>query len=186
MNRLTRLLLPTATITLILYFTLWLMSSFGGWIPDGIYLDIIRWIGEISLIAFAIKKRSLTVWIFTSMFIGAEIGLYLPELAANGKILVKYFFVALSVILPLLFHTYLNHLPGDPPHKNYLQHPVLYFLNEENGYDLQNVSAFSTGHYPVSHQRNQCRNIIHWQEMVPPAVNQQHPALYLQFLVNLK
>ena len=113
MNRLTRLLLPTATITLILYFTLWLMASFGGWIPDGIYLDIIRWIGEISLIAFAIKKRSLTVWIFTSMFIGAEIGLYLPELAANGKILGKIFLRCIkTIIAPLLFGTLVVGIAG--------------------------------------------------------------------------
>ena len=61
------------------------MATIKGWIRPGSYLDIIRWVGEICLVTFAIKRSNLTIWIFTSMFIGAEIGLYYSEIAENAS-----------------------------------------------------------------------------------------------------
>ena len=69
--------------------------------------------GELSLIIYAIKRRNLTIWIFTSMFIGAEIGLYLPEIAAHGKITSKLFLRCIkTIIAPLLFATLVVGIAG--------------------------------------------------------------------------
>ena len=88
MKKLFRYLLPVSVGILSVYFILWYMSTIKGWISLGSYLDIIRWAGEICLVTYAIKRSNLTIWIFTSMFIGAEIGLYYPEIAENGKTVV--------------------------------------------------------------------------------------------------
>ena len=113
MKKLFHYLLPAAIGILSVYFILWYMSTIKGWISPGSYLDVIRWVGEICLVTFAIKRGNLTIWIFTSMFIGAEIGLYFPELAANGKMLGKIFLRSIkTIIAPLLFGTLVVGIAG--------------------------------------------------------------------------
>ncbi len=105
--------MPASFAILSVYFILWYFSSVLNWIQGGIYLDSIRWMGELSLIIYAIKRRNLTIWIFTSMFIGAEIGLYLPEIAAHGKITSKLFLRCIkTIIAPLLFATLVVGIAG--------------------------------------------------------------------------
>lgn len=113
MNKINKYLLPFAAVLLAVYVALWLMSSVAGWFPGGSYLDVIRWAGEICLIAYALKRNNLTIWIFTSMLIGAEVGLYFPEVAANGKILGKIFLRCIkTIIAPLLFGTLVVGIAG--------------------------------------------------------------------------
>jgi len=113
MNKFLRILFPVAVGILTLYFALWLLSSIAGVFPGGLYLEIIRWIGEICLIICAVRRKSLSLWIFTSMFIGAEVGLYLPGIAANGKILGTIFLRCIkTIIAPLLFATLVVGIAG--------------------------------------------------------------------------
>ncbi|MFM9943783.1 MAG: dicarboxylate/amino acid:cation symporter, partial [Bacteroidia bacterium] len=113
MSKFFKRLLPASIGILSLYFILWYFSSVLGWINGGSYLDLIRWLGELCLIVYAIKRNNLTIWIFTSMFIGAEIGLYLPEMAGNGKILSKIFLRCIkTIIAPLLFATLVVGIAG--------------------------------------------------------------------------
>ena len=113
MKKLFRYLLPVSVGILSVYFILWYMSTIKGWISLGSYLDIIRWAGEICLVTYAIKRSNLTIWIFTSMFIGAEIGLYYPEIAENGKMLGKIFLRSIkTIIAPLLFGTLVVGIAG--------------------------------------------------------------------------
>lgn len=113
MSKFFKRLLPVSIGILSLYFILWYMSTVKGWINQGSYLDMIRWVGEICLVTFAIKRNNLTIWIFTSMFIGAEIGLYFPEIAANGKMLGKIFLRCIkTIIAPLLFGTLVVGIAG--------------------------------------------------------------------------
>ena len=62
---------------------------------------------------YTIRRNNLTIWIFTSMFIGAEIGLYFPAIAANGKILRDIFLRCIKTIIgPLLFGTLVVGIAG--------------------------------------------------------------------------
>lgn len=113
MRSLTKSLLPLSLVLLSLYLILWMMSSVAHWFEAGVAMDGIRWAGELCLVAFALKRKSLTIWIFTSMFLGAEIGLYLPEVAAQGKILGKIFLRSIkTIIAPLLFGTLVVGIAG--------------------------------------------------------------------------
>ncbi len=113
MSTLFKRLLQTSVLLLTIYLLLWYLSSALNWIPGGMYLDILRWLGEICLIAYAIKRNNLTIWIFTSMFIGAEIGLYFPQIAVYGKILGKIFLRSIkTIIAPLLFGTLVVGIAG--------------------------------------------------------------------------
>jgi proton glutamate symport protein len=106
-------LLPISITILSIYFILWYLSTILAWVNVGSYLDFIRWFGEICLIIYALKRNNLTIWIFTSMFIGAEVGLYLPEIASNGKILSKLFLRCIkTIIAPLLFATLVVGIAG--------------------------------------------------------------------------
>ena len=113
MNRLVKRLLPASVLLLSLYFVLWYMSAIAGILTPGSYLDIIRWAGEICLVSYAIKRSNLTIWIFTSMFIGAEIGLYFPDIAFHLKMLGKIFLRCIkTIIAPLLFGTLVVGIAG--------------------------------------------------------------------------
>ena len=127
MKKLFRYLLPSSIGILSVYFILWYMSTVAGWISPGFYLDVIRWVGEILLLIYAIKRNNLTIWIFTSMFFGAEIGLYskfivakfkeigidFPNIAASGNMLGKIFLRCIkTIIAPLLFATLVVGIAG--------------------------------------------------------------------------
>jgi proton glutamate symport protein len=113
MNRLLKYLLPVSVGILSIYFCLWLMASVAGLFPGGAWLDVIRWLGEICLIGYALKRQNLTIWIFTSMFIGAEVGLFFPEIATHGKLLGKLFMRSIkTIIAPLLFGTLVVGIAG--------------------------------------------------------------------------
>ncbi|TAF66526.1 MAG: dicarboxylate/amino acid:cation symporter [Cytophagales bacterium] len=74
---------------------------------------VLRWavIGLMSFYAF--KKKTLTIWIFVSMFIGAELGYDFPAFAIQLDILSKVFLNLIkSIIAPLLFATLVVGIAG--------------------------------------------------------------------------
>lgn len=113
MSKKTFPLLPISIGILTVYLLLWYLGCVSHFFACSPILDYIRWAGEILLVAHAVKQRNLTIWIFTSMFIGAEIGLYFPDIAANGKILGKIFLRCIkTIIAPLLFGTLVVGIAG--------------------------------------------------------------------------
>ncbi|MFN8674285.1 MAG: cation:dicarboxylase symporter family transporter [Candidatus Sericytochromatia bacterium] len=65
-----------------------------------------RWLALGLLTFYGIKKKSLTTWIFISMFLGAEFGHDFPDTAVNLKVLSQVFLRLVKTILaPLLFGT---------------------------------------------------------------------------------
>ena len=69
-------------------------------------LFISRWIVIISLVVFALYKKSLTTWILVAMAIGVELGLDFPAFTQNLQFLSKIFLrLVKTIVAPLLFST---------------------------------------------------------------------------------
>lgn len=66
----------------------------------------IRWITLVLMILLGIKRRSLTVWIIISMFLGIELGFSFPALSKELNVLSNIFLRLIkTIIAPLLFST---------------------------------------------------------------------------------
>lgn len=77
------------------------------------FLLISRWLGITVVIAYCLRKASLTTWIFGSMLIGIAIGVDFPELAMNLKVVSQVFLKLIkTVIAPLLFGTLVVGIAG--------------------------------------------------------------------------
>lgn len=67
----------------------------------------------ISLIIYAIQKKSLTTWILVSMVLGAMLGHDFPEIAVNMRVLSQIFLKMIkTIIAPLLFGTLVVGIAG--------------------------------------------------------------------------
>jgi len=72
-----------------------------------------RWIGIALLVAYAVRRRSLTTWILVSMVVGAEVGHDWPSVAVNLRVLSQVFLRLIkTVIAPLLFGTLVVGIAG--------------------------------------------------------------------------
>ena len=79
----------------------------------GVLLIPLRWIPIIIFLLYAVKKRSLTTWIFFAMLAGIEFGYDLPAVAKEMN-LVSQIFIHLvkTIIAPLLFGTLVTGIAG--------------------------------------------------------------------------
>lgn len=76
-------------------------------------LRVVRWMCIAVLVAFGVRKRSLTVWILISMVVGAEIGYDFPEVATSLNVLSKVFLKLIkTIIAPLIFATLVVGIAG--------------------------------------------------------------------------
>jgi proton glutamate symport protein len=67
---------------------------------------VLRILGLLSFAVAAMRKRSLTGWIFLGMFVGVELGLDAPHIAISTKVLSDIFLRLIKVIVaPLIFGT---------------------------------------------------------------------------------
>lgn len=81
-------------------------------IPDQV-TGSLRWLGICVLILYALPKKSLTLWIFVSMLIGAEIGYDFPAIGIELNIFSKIFIKLIKcIIAPLLFGTLIVGIAG--------------------------------------------------------------------------
>ncbi len=72
-----------------------------------------RWIAIVTLISFALIRKSLTTWILVSMVVGAEIGNDFPETAVHLRVLSQIFLRLIkTIIAPLLFGTLVVGIAG--------------------------------------------------------------------------
>jgi len=74
---------------------------------------IMRWLVLLTLVAYALFRRTLTAWIFVAMLLGAEIGHDLPAVATNLRVLAMIFLRLIkTIIAPLLFSTLVVGIAG--------------------------------------------------------------------------
>src|SRR5215203_3315156 len=72
-----------------------------------------RWLTWLFVIAFAVRKKSLTTWILVSMIVGVELGLNFPDFAQNLSVLSKIFLRLIkTIIAPILFATLVVGIAG--------------------------------------------------------------------------
>jgi len=76
-------------------------------------LKTIRWIFIVSILLYAVYKRSLTTWILVSMIVGVEIGLDFPVFSQNLRVLSQIFLrLVKTIIAPILFATLVVGIAG--------------------------------------------------------------------------
>ncbi len=76
-------------------------------------LLIIRWLALAVLCFYGYKKKSLTIWIFIAMLLGAEVGYDFPEFAIGLKVISSAFLKLIkTIIAPLLFATLVVGIAG--------------------------------------------------------------------------
>jgi proton glutamate symport protein len=83
------------------------LASYYEWLSmSPVVLSANRWVVWALLIYLAIQRKSLTVWIVVSMFLGIEVGFSFPEIALHGNTLSGVFLRLIkTIIAPLLFST---------------------------------------------------------------------------------
>lgn len=80
---------------------------------DPVLFTSFRIFNVILLLLFALKRKSLTVWILVSIFAGAEFGYDLPEVSKNAQFLSDIFIHLIkTIIAPLIFATLVNGIAG--------------------------------------------------------------------------
>lgn len=109
MKRITQLFFAAFTVAALIHLVHYVKPDV---VPD-VALTASRWLAWIFVILFAVKKKSLTTWILTSMIIGVEIGLNFPEFAQNLSVLSKIFLrLVKTIIAPILFSTLVVGIAG--------------------------------------------------------------------------
>jgi proton glutamate symport protein len=64
----------------------------------------LRWVGLVLMAVYALRRRSLTAWIFVSMFVGAELGFDAPHFAVGLRVFSDIFLRLIkTIIAPLVF-----------------------------------------------------------------------------------
>ena len=74
---------------------------------------VLRWIVIAALLAFGLRRRSLTAWILIAMVVGAEVGHDFPGVAIQLRVLSQIFLRLIrTIIAPLLFATLVVGIAG--------------------------------------------------------------------------
>src|ERR1700679_689619 len=83
-----------------------------GTIPHGAGITL-RSIAILLLTAFALQRRSLTVWIFVAMVAGAELGFDAPAVAVNLRVFSDIFLRLIkTIVAPLILATLITGIAG--------------------------------------------------------------------------
>jgi proton glutamate symport protein len=86
--------------------------SFGVSIPLNLDLSV-RWLALAACFGYGVTRRSLTVWIFVAMLVGAALGHDFPHVALNLRVVSTIFLRLIkTVIAPLLFATLVGGIAG--------------------------------------------------------------------------
>jgi proton glutamate symport protein len=106
-------ILLTTLVVLTLAAVLTVLENYTAIALSPLLLAGVRWAGIALLTYYAIRKKSLTTWILTSMVIGAEIGYSFPEFAVSLNVLSKVFLRLIkTIIAPLIFATLVVGIAG--------------------------------------------------------------------------
>ena len=75
--------------------------------------EVLRWVGVLLLVGFAMVRRSLTVWIVVAMVVGVELGLDAPRVALSLRFLSDIFLRLIKTIVgPLILGTLISGIAG--------------------------------------------------------------------------
>jgi proton glutamate symport protein len=89
-----------------------ILKFLGAEIPQNLLLSA-RWIAILAFVAYAIYRRSLTVWIFVAMLAGAALGHDWPGVAVNLRVVALIFLRLIrTIVAPLLFATLVSGIAG--------------------------------------------------------------------------
>ncbi len=81
--------------------------------PLGVAVLALRWLGITSLAVFAVRRRTLTPWIFVSMVAGAEIGFDAPAFAVQLQVFSDIFLRLIkTIVAPLILATLITGIAG--------------------------------------------------------------------------
>jgi proton glutamate symport protein len=76
-------------------------------------MEALRWTGIVLMALYAIRRRSLTPWIFVAMIAGAELGFDAPHVAANLKVFSDIFLRLIkTIVAPLILATLITGIAG--------------------------------------------------------------------------
>jgi proton glutamate symport protein len=84
------------------------------WVP-GVHIVamLLRWLSVVLLAAFALRRGSLTPWIFVAMVAGAELGFDAPAVAMQTKVFSDIFLKLIkSIVAPLILSTLVVGIAG--------------------------------------------------------------------------
>lgn len=74
---------------------------------------VARWLGIATLCLFALRRRTLTPWIFVAMVAGAEIGFDAPSFAVNLRVFSDIFLRLIkTIVAPLILATLITGIAG--------------------------------------------------------------------------
>ncbi|MDE1177708.1 MAG: cation:dicarboxylase symporter family transporter [Edaphobacter sp.] len=74
---------------------------------------VLRWLGLLAMAAWAIRRRSLTPWIFFAMLAGAELGFDAPAFAVSLRFLSDIFLRLIkTIVAPLILATLITGIAG--------------------------------------------------------------------------
>lgn len=74
---------------------------------------LLRWLAIAALVAWATRRKSLTVWILVAMVIGAEVGHDFPNAAVSLRVLSQIFLRLIrTIVAPLIFATLVVGIAG--------------------------------------------------------------------------
>lgn len=89
------------------------LNRFGAFTASRELIITLHFLVYAAFIAFAVKKRSLTAWIFVSMVVGVGVGYDFPEISLHFKVLSDVFLRLIkTIIAPLLFGTLVVGIAG--------------------------------------------------------------------------
>jgi proton glutamate symport protein len=72
-----------------------------------------RWMGVLALVAYAVRRRSLTPWIFVAMVAGAELGFDAPSVAVQLRVFSDIFLRLIkTIVAPLILATLVVGIAG--------------------------------------------------------------------------
>lgn len=81
--------------------------------PDPQLVTAVRWTGTAVLAVYAVRSRSLAVWIFLGMLVGAQLGVDFPEFSRSLHLISDIFLRLIkTIIAPLLFATLVYGIAG--------------------------------------------------------------------------
>jgi Na+/H+-dicarboxylate symporter len=107
-----KFLLPLGAALLSLSLVLRALDPGAAHLPE-IAILLLRWGGLAACVGYALARRSLTVWIFVAMLIGAALGHDWPQAALNVRVVSAIFLRLIkTVIAPLLFATLVGGIAG--------------------------------------------------------------------------
>ena len=83
------------------------------WTPSPVLLMLTRWVATGLLLAWAVRRKSLTTWILVAIVVGAEVGHDFPGAALSLRVLSQIFLRLIrTVVAPLLFATLVVGIAG--------------------------------------------------------------------------